>query len=220
MTDGTSASNGVGGDAPAASTIRRSPSPVRQPPAVVDIGLGVENTTISFAVRWLGVLTVRGRFAELEGALRIPDGRVDEAQLTLDVAAASVRTGIALRDRHLRGPQFLDAGRFPRITFRSTWVGRPKGVLVVSGVISLKGSEREVTAECPVDYAGSDGQRSHLRLNAAIEVPRLPHRIGVAEGIERLNPLLYAIGSDVAVQVEITVPATSLLPSLLPALAR
>ena len=217
MTDGISASNDIRGEVPATSVLRQPPSTTT---AALEIPLGVENTTISFAVRWLGVLTVRGRFTELGGALRIPNSSIEDADLSVDVAAASVRTGIALRDRHLRGPDFLDAGRFPHIAFRSTHVERSAGSLAVSGVISLRGSDRAVTAVCPVEYVGGDGQGSLFRLKSGIEVPRLPHGIGVAEGIERLNPLLYAIGTNVAVEVEITVPATQLLPTLLPALGR
>ena len=182
------------------------------------IHLDAANTRIGFGVRWLGVLRVRGHFAELEGTLRIPDGCVDQAEIAIDVMAASVRTGIGLRDHHLRSPQFLDASRHPTISFRSTRIERPNGVLVISGVLTLRGLEREVRATCPVDYANGTGMSALVRWCASLWVPRLPHRVGVARGIDRLNPLLYAIGETVSVRADVFVPATELLPALLPAL--
>ncbi len=185
-----------------------------------DIRLEAGNTSVTFAVRWLGALTVRGRFAELEGTLRIPDGCVERATLSIEVMAASVRTGVSLRDRHLRGPQFLDAARFPTIAFRSTGVERPDGVLIVRGVLTLRGLEREISATCPADLPGAVGGRPLARLHGSFRVPRRPHQIGVAHGLEKLNPLLYAIGDEVSVAADVMVPASALFPAALPALGR
>jgi hypothetical protein len=82
----------------------------------------------------------------------------------------------------------------------------------------LRGLEREVQASCPVDWANGSGLRSIVRVCATLVVSRLPHRIGVAKGLDRLNPLLYAIGTDVTITADVMVPASKLLPALLPAL--
>jgi hypothetical protein len=185
-----------------------------------DIKLDAGNTSVSFAVRWLGALTVRGRFGVLRGALRIPDGCVERATLWMEVMAASVHTGISLRDHHLRGPQFLDAARFPVIAFRSTSVERPDGVLIVNGVLTLRGLEREVSAICPADLPGNGALHPLVRLRGGFRVPRRPHSIGVATGLQKLNPLLYAIGDDVSVSADVLVSATALFPPALPVLER
>lgn len=182
------------------------------------IRLTAANTRISFAVRWLGVLVVRGRFAGVEGLLRIPDGCVEAAVLSLDVETASLRTGIALRDRHLKGPRFLDAERHPLIAFRSTRVERPNSVLVVAGRLALHGRERELSAICPLDYARGTGMESVVRIGAAFRVRRSLYDIGVARGVRAWNPLLRAIGDEVSIHAEVLVPASQLLPALLPAL--
>lgn len=182
------------------------------------IRLTAANTRIAFAVRWLGVLTVRGRFAGIEGVLRIPDGCVEEAGIALDVEAASLRTGIALRDRHLRGARFLDAERYPVISFRSTRIERPNSVLVVTGRLALHGRERELSAICPLDYARGTGMEAVVRIAAEFRVLRSLHDIGAARGLRAWNPLLRAIGDEVSIRAEVLVPATQLLPALLPAL--
>jgi polyisoprenoid-binding protein YceI len=184
------------------------------------IRLDPSNTTVAFSVRWLGGLTVRGGFMDVRGAIRVPDACVEQAEVHLEVAAASIRSGISLRDRHLRGPQFLDAVRSPAVTFRSTRVERLNGALRVAGVLTLRGIERTVRVDCLVAYTGQAGLRSTVQLGAHFTIPRLLHRVGVATGKARLNPLLYAIGTDVTIDVSLMVPASELLSAMLPALGR
>ncbi len=184
------------------------------------IRLDAQNTAVTFAVSWLGVLTVRGRFTKVDGAIHVADGCVDRSALRVDVVAASLRSGIGLRDRHLRGPQFLDVARFPLITFRSTRIERANGLLIITGTLSLRGTGREIRATCPIDFSGASGICAKVRLSASFSVPRLEHGIGVAHRLERLNPLLYAIGPEVHVRADVLLPASELLPALLPSLGR
>ena len=82
------------------------------------IRLTPENVIVTMSVRWLGGLVVRGRFMDVRGTIHVPVRDDDTAAVTVEIRADSVRTGISLRDRHLRGPLFLDAARHPVITFR------------------------------------------------------------------------------------------------------
>jgi polyisoprenoid-binding protein YceI len=184
------------------------------------VTLDARNTSVEFAVRWWGALTVRGRFDRLSGELIIPNGDISTASLRLDVEADSVHTGIGLRDHHLRGPQFLDAERYPRISFTSTRIERVNGAISVAGHLSLRGAERVVVAECPIGYAEGEGIGSTVSLWTEFNVPRLPHGVGSAEGLHKLNPLLRAISDEVHVSIRLLVPASRLLPALLPALGR
>jgi polyisoprenoid-binding protein YceI len=182
------------------------------------IVLSGDNTRVTFAVRWLGVLTVRGRFTDVEGVLRIPDGCVEDSELAVGVSAASVRTGIHLRDRHLRGPRFLDAATHPRITLQSLRIERPNGLLIMTARLVLRGLERDVQVMVPLAYADGSGMQSMVRMYAELTVSRVPHGIGVASGLHRFNPLLRLIGRQVRIRAEVLVPAGQLLPALLPAL--
>jgi polyisoprenoid-binding protein YceI len=184
------------------------------------ITLDARNTTIAFSVPWIPFTIVRGTFGELHGLLAVPDDDIEHATLSLDVAAASVTTGVALRDRHLRGPRFLDADHTPLISFRSERVIHRGPGLVVDGTLSLRGIERPITARCPLEWNGGPGLGAQLRLCGEVLVPRLDHRVGRTTGLQSLNPLMRVIGRDVRVRVDLVVPATQLLPRLLPALGR
>lgn len=184
------------------------------------VRLDSRNTSVAFAVRWWGALTVRGTFESLDGELVIPNGDLSTATLRVAVDAESVQTGIGLRDHHLRGPQFLDVKHYRHITFGSTRVERIDGAITVAGQLSLRGTERLVVARCPLGYVDGEGIGSTVAMESAFDVPRIPHGVGSAHGLHKLNPLLHAIGDRVHVTIRVLVPANRLLPALLPALGR
>ena len=79
-------------------------------------------TTVEFEVKHLwGLHTVRGRFRSFDGAYIVGPGGT-EIELTID--AASIDTGVARRDEHLRSPDFFFVALHPQVRFRSTRVTR------------------------------------------------------------------------------------------------
>jgi polyisoprenoid-binding protein YceI len=60
-------------------------------------------------------LQINGVTSELEGEVRVVNGK---ATAELKVQAASIRTGDAVRDSHLRTEEWLDAKKHPYITFK------------------------------------------------------------------------------------------------------
>jgi YceI-like domain len=68
------------------------------------------HTRVGFAVKHLGVATVRGEFREFDGALEIGEDLADSRAYG-HVDAASVDTGLAPRDGHLRTTDFRLVGR-------------------------------------------------------------------------------------------------------------
>ena len=169
--------------------------------------LDAANARVRFAVRWFGVVTVRGTFDNVKGSVTLPVNG-EEPNVSVAVDSESVHTGISLRDRHLKGLRFLDASRHPKIEFKSDRASRHNGVWDMKGRLMLRGCERQVSMSVH-DETASPSQR---RLTAMFRVPRQPHAIGTAKGIRRLNPLLWAIGDEVVLEVEVLVPSTMLSP--------
>lgn len=184
-----------------------------------DIVLCAQNVAVTFVVRFGGVSEVRGRFSAVEGTLRIPDGDVEGAQVELRVGASSISTGIALRDHHLCGPGFLDAAQWPWIKFASDHVSRESGALRVDGSLSLHGVTLPLVVRGPFEFAHGKGMSGNVSFVADFSIERGVHGIGTG-GWRRFNPLNLAIARQVRVRAALLVPATQLLPALLPALGR
>jgi polyisoprenoid-binding protein YceI len=104
-----------------------------------------EGSKIEFLVQHLRVTTVRGRFESFEGTLEMNEEEPEASSVAGTVDVASIKTGISMRDSNLRGRGRFDAGRFPRMSFRSTRIEDFKGVhFQVYGDLTIKDITRPV----------------------------------------------------------------------------
>jgi polyisoprenoid-binding protein YceI len=117
------------------------------------------NSRVGFAVKSLGFTTVRGEFREFVGALEIGEDLADTRAYGR-VDAASVDTGLARRDAHLRSKDFLSAEGHPELSFRSKALEpvddhafRLIGDLSINGVTN----EVELSAELLIAYVAPVG---------------------------------------------------------------
>lgn len=165
------------------------PDPVRLTP---------DNTSVSVAVRWLGGLLVRGTFADVRGAIHAPGSGTSTGAVTVEIHADSLCTGIALRDRHLRGPLFLDTARYPVITFRGGDVLRLPTHLAVAGSLTIRGVTRTEELRCTLE-----GAPERRALSAGVVLSRRAYGVGVPHGLRRLDPLFVVIGDDVRVTIRV-----------------
>ena len=78
---------------------------------------------LDFAVKHMGISTVRGRFKTFTGTFETNDQQA-LTRVTVTADAASIDTGEPKRDDHLRSPDFLDAAKYPQITFESDAITR------------------------------------------------------------------------------------------------
>jgi polyisoprenoid-binding protein YceI len=102
------------------------------------------HTRVGFAVKSLGIATVRGEFREFDGALEIGEDLADSRAYGR-VDAASVDTNLARRDKHLRSTDFLSAESHPELTFRSKAIEPvDDDTFRVIGDLSINGVTNEV----------------------------------------------------------------------------
>lgn len=160
---------------------------------------------VRFAVRWFGVVTVRGTLSQGEGTVTWHGDDLSRVEVSAALAAGSVTTGVALRDHHLRAERFLHADLYPWVRFTSTAFAREGGQLVVQGMLSCRGVTTPVRAACPLDEVQRDGEQASVC--ARFVVSRSRHGVGVPPGIWRYNPMFLAIADEVHVQVRLRLPA-------------
>ena len=105
------------------------------------------HTSLQLAVRHMAISTVRGQFKKVTGTIETADdGTLKSIEGVID--AASLDTAEPQRDAHLRSPDFLDAEKYPNLTFRSTAVqARGDGKYLVKGDLTIREETRPVSLE-------------------------------------------------------------------------
>jgi polyisoprenoid-binding protein YceI len=114
------------------------------------------HSSVGFEVKHMMIATVRGMFREFEGTIESGESP-EECRARGSVNAASIDTGHADRDAHLRSPEFFDAERYPEIRYESTSVEHLGGnVHRIMGDLTIKDETRSVELEAFVEGAGTD----------------------------------------------------------------
>jgi polyisoprenoid-binding protein YceI len=115
--------------------------------------IDTSHSGIHFRVRHMVISKVHGRFGRWSGTLALDPQDLTRSSVDVRIDAASIDTQVADRDDHLRSADFLDAARFPELTFRSKRVEKAGAGYRVTGDLTLHGVTREVTLEA--EYAGT-----------------------------------------------------------------
>lgn len=100
-------------------------------------------STVGFSLRHMLVATVRGRFHDFSGEVRLdPEGRL---QATGKVRVESIDTGNPVRDQRLRSAEFFDLDAHPEVSFTASRT-RPLagGEYLVAGELTINGVAGEI----------------------------------------------------------------------------
>jgi polyisoprenoid-binding protein YceI len=110
-----------------------------------DYTIDTTHTRLGFSARHAMVTTVRGQFTDFTGTAHIDTANPAASTVALTIRTASIDTGVADRDGHLKSGDFFDAEANPEITFVSTKVERDGDDWDVTGDLTIKGVSRPVT---------------------------------------------------------------------------
>jgi len=106
------------------------------------------HSDIFFTVRHMVITKVRGRFLKWEGTLVLDEQDLSKSRVEVSIDAASISTSDEKRDGHLRSADFLDAEKFPKLTFKSTKVEKVSGDrLKVTGDLTIRDVTKSVTLD-------------------------------------------------------------------------
>jgi polyisoprenoid-binding protein YceI len=95
------------------------------------------------------LMNAEGHFGRFSGDVVADPAGPTGARISLTIDAASLDTGIEMRDKHLRSADFFDIERFPTIAFESVRVEAAGRRATVMGRLTLHGVTREIAV--PVD---------------------------------------------------------------------
>jgi polyisoprenoid-binding protein YceI len=101
---------------------------------------------VNFKIKNFGS-TVDGTFAGLKGSITFDASNLSGAHFDVTISTATLDTGIGLRDKHLRKPDYFDVDAFPTIRFVSSKVEKSTKVneAIVTGKLTIKKTTKEIS---------------------------------------------------------------------------
>jgi polyisoprenoid-binding protein YceI len=157
------------------------------------------HSSAQFSVKHLGVSTVRGAFTKVSGTVQYDSNNLGKSSLQATIESASVDTRVEMRDNDLRSPRFLDAQKYPTITFASKKVeAAGAGQLKVTGDLTIHGITKEVVLDvdglaAPIkDPMGKD--RMRMGASATTKINRNDFGVSGLPGI---------VGDDITITLDV-----------------
>ena len=153
------------------------------------------HSIVKAEARHLAMSVVEGRFTAFSGGIRVAEP-VERSSVEVSIEAATIDTGNAERDTHLRSPDFLDVARFPALTYRSERLVRLSDQQWrVDGWLTI----RDITRAVPLDvtYLGTGADPwggTRIAATATTQIARRDYEMnwnmGLPGGLVLVGPTL------------------------------
>ena len=111
---------------------------------------------IEFSILHLGYSVLKGRFNTLRGSFEYDEIKPYKTSVQVEVDTRSIDSNHAERDKHLRSSDFLDSGKYPKASFKSTGFKQTGDKGTLTGDLTLHGVTRGITMVVEEIGAGDD----------------------------------------------------------------
>jgi polyisoprenoid-binding protein YceI len=161
------------------------------------------HSTAQFVVRHMMITNVRGGFSGVQGTVVYDPENLGASSADVTIDVNTLNTGDANRDAHVKSAEFLDAEKYPTITFKSKSIARDGDGLRVKGDLTVRG----VTKEVVLDVEGPSGEQKdpwgNIRIGASAnaKIKRSDHGLTWNAALETGGIML---GDDLKLELEVS----------------
>lgn len=166
------------------------------------------HTEVGFVARHLIGTKVRGRFTRFDGTITIGE-TPEESHVEAEAEAASIETGVSMRDDHLRTNDFLDAPNHPKVVLKSTGVTRVTDTeWKLATDLTIRGVTKPVTFDLEFHGTGPGMQPGSAvaAFSATAEIDRRDFGVSFS-GV--LDGGAIVVGNKVKIELEVEAGRTS-----------
>ncbi len=155
------------------------------------------HSSAQFAVKHLGVSTVRGAFTKVSGTVLYDPANLTKSSIQTTIDATSVDTRVEMRDNDLRSPSYLDVKKYPTITFLSKKIeAAGAGKLKVTGDLTIHGVTKAVVLDVDGPSAPMKDPWGNQRMgaSASTKINRMDYGVAGGPGV---------VGDDITITLDI-----------------
>jgi len=160
-----------------------------------------EHTNFYFSVDHI-YAKVRGRFTDYKGTFLFDPDNLKDSKISFEIKVKSLDTGISKRDKHVLSEDFLDASKYPLVTFTSSSITKAAGnIYNVNGKLTIKDVSSDLTL--PLTYEGMKDNpllpgMEVAGFNGHLTLDRLAYKVGDGKYYK-----MGVVGKDVDILVTI-----------------
>jgi polyisoprenoid-binding protein YceI len=155
------------------------------------------DSILGFSVTHFMTSQVTGQFDQYKGTIVYDPADLAHSQISVTIQSSSIDTREPQRDGHLRGAEFLDAARFPTITFTSINITPT----LITGDLTIKGVTKEVSI--PVKISGpaqSPSGPAVIGITGSFKLNRQDYGVKWNQVLDRGG---VAVSNEVAVNINV-----------------
>jgi polyisoprenoid-binding protein YceI len=125
------------------------------------------HSSAQFTIRHMMISNVRGGFSGIKGTVEYDQENPGGTSIDVVIDVNTIKTLDDQRDAHLKSADFLDAGKYPTITFMSTKVTGDNGELSVTGDLQIHGVSKPVVLKVEGPSAEGKDPWGNVRMGAS-----------------------------------------------------
>ncbi|MGX5688074.1 YceI family protein [Arcticibacter tournemirensis] len=160
------------------------------------------HSTVKFSVSHLVISEVEGQFKNFEGTIASKSADFNNSAITFNIDVKSIDTENSDRDKHLLGPDFFDADKYPQMAFKSTSFKKLSGnKYLLTGNLTLHGVTKPVKFNVTYGGTAKDGYgNTKAGFKASTVINRFDYNL-------KWNALTEAggatVGKDVTIELKL-----------------
>lgn len=126
-----------------------------QAPLADRYDVDASHSGVVFGWNHFGFSNPTARFDKIEGSMLLDKADLTKSSISITLPLEGLDTRVAKLDEELKGPDFLDAAKYPKITFKSTKIEKTgENSLKITGDLTVHGVTKPVTLDAKVNKIG------------------------------------------------------------------
>jgi polyisoprenoid-binding protein YceI len=161
------------------------------------------HSNISFSARHMMISDVRGEFDKFSGSITVNGEDPNSVVIEATIDTTSLNTRSDMRDKDLKGPNFLDVAKYPTMTFKSTKIEPDgDGKWKVTGDLTLHGVTKPVVLEVTGPSTNIKDPYGNTRRGASATTTINRQDFGISFN-KTLDSGGMVVGNDVPVSIDV-----------------